>query len=193
MKLNYKDCAGVALLGFLVLFAPLFSRSAQAQGSICGQTKVHLSHPSYLTTPNYTIAIETPQGWALDEEHDGVFYIVKVGDNFKTARTLMYINVQRLSGSLAAAVESDEKSFRDGCHPSRIVDLAQPELLESACERKAQEFHCERQASPYVDRATKISVGGLLVNVVLSSDNETQIHRYESDYAFLLKHLALVK
>ena len=53
-------------------------------------------------------------------------------------------------------------------------------------------FHCERKQGAYVDLATKISIRGLLLNVVLSSDSAEEISRYKKDYEFLLKHLALV-
>jgi hypothetical protein len=39
---------------------------------------------------------------------------------------------------------------------------------------------------------TKIAINGLLLNIVLSSDDEAEIARYRQDYASLLNHLALV-
>jgi hypothetical protein len=53
-------------------------------------------------------------------------------------------------------------------------------------------FFCERKQKGYVDLDTKIAIGGLLLNVVLSSDNMEEISRYKKDYEFLLKNLTLV-
>jgi len=53
-------------------------------------------------------------------------------------------------------------------------------------------FLCDRKQKPYVDLATKISIGGLLVNVVLSADATAEIEKYRKDYEFLLKHLTIV-
>lgn len=104
----------------------------------------------------------------------------------------MYVNIERLEVPFQDAVQRDVRSFAEGCQPTTVEDAAQLDILEQGCERKTQMFLCERKQGAYVDLTTKISVGGLLLNVVLSADNRTEISRYKKDYEFLLKHLALV-
>jgi hypothetical protein len=55
-----------------------------------------------------------------------------------------------------------------------------------------QRFIYQLKQKTYVDQVTKISISGLLLNVVLSSESKAEIARYEKDYEFLLMHLGLV-
>jgi hypothetical protein len=129
----------------------------------------------------------------LDGKRNGVFYFVKRGESYQNARTLMYVNVEALDKSLENSVQKDMQSFQKDCHPSEIKDLAKPGLLEEGCESKTQMFSCQRKQNPYVDLVTKISIENLLLNVVLSADDEGEISRYRKDYGSVLMHLAVVK
>jgi len=185
-------------LGFLLLvLSPAISQLSRTQSEpkapTCGRTKAFLGSPDYLITPGgIIIAAEPPYGWSLDKTRKNPFYFLKGADKYETARTLMYINVQRLEVPFDRAVRNDEEQYRQACQPARIVDMPQPEILERGCEHLAQTFYCEKQHGSYVDLVTKIAVGGLLINVVLSADNEAEIARYRNDYSFLLLHLGLV-
>jgi hypothetical protein len=185
------------LLLFLASFL-LLSPFTEAQGKSpassdpCGKAKVALSNPKYLTVSTVTIAVELPPGWALETTRKNPFYFLKSGEKYENARTLMYANVERLDGLFENAVQKDKHTFSESCRPSQIEDQAKPDILEAGCESKTQIFRCEKQKGAYIDLATKISVGGLLLNVVLSADNEAEILRNRKEYEFLLKHLALV-
>jgi len=187
-----RSVAGVSL-GLLILAGAMWAQSAEPHSVPgCGKAKVHLANPQYLTTTGGIVAVELPDGWVLDQNRNGVFYFLKRGEDYKTARTLMYVNVQRLDGSLDLAVHRDSQSFREGCAAAEIQDLDKPKLLEQGCECKAQMFTCPRKQNPYVDLVTKISIEGLLLNVVLSADNTSEISRYRRDYDFVLAHLTVV-
>jgi hypothetical protein len=185
---------------FLLFLAPFVLSmtlpAAEGQGPAastpCGKAKVHMGNPVYLTTSLGIVAVELPQGWALDATRKNPFYFLKSGERYESARTLMYINIERLDVPFQRAVETDAHTFSEGCQPSRIEDAAQPDILGQGCEKKTQMFLCERKQGAYADLGTKISVGGLLLNVVLSADNAEEISRYRKDHEFLLKHLALV-
>jgi len=170
-----------------------WAQSATSPVPECGKAKVHLSNPQYLTTQEGIVVVELPTGWALDKAKNGPFYFVRNGENYNSARTLMYINVERLEVPLPRAIQNDFESFRTSCQPSAIQDLAKPGLLEQGCESKTQLFSCRRRKNPYVDLATKIAIGGSLLNVVLSADNASQISQYRQDYEYVLKHLTMVK
>jgi hypothetical protein len=163
-----------------------------AASAACGKAKVHMANPLYLTLPQVIAAIEPPQGWVLDETRKNPFYLLKAGEKYESARTLIYINIQMLDGPFQSAVENDERSFKESCKQSRIEDMEQFEILEQGCQRKTQIFRCEKPQGGWVDLATKISIDGLLLNVVLSADNMEEIARYRKDYEHLLMHLALV-
>ena len=186
-----------ALRGFLVLLLmPTLTAWAQNATSPipeCGKAKVHFSNPQYLTTQEGIVVVELPTGWVLDKAKNGPFYFVKNGENYNSARTLMYINVERLEVPFPRAIQNDSESFRTSCQPSTTQDLAKSDLLEQGCESKTQLFSCRRQKNPYVDLATKIVIGGALLNVVLSADNASQISQYRQDYGYVLKHLTMVK
>ena len=159
----------------------------------CGKAKVNMSNPLYLTTQAGIFAVELPQGWVLDKTKSNPFFLIKAGETYENARTLMYINVQRLDVTFSDAVKRDEQTFRESCREARIQDAPKLEILELGCENKTQTFFCDRKTGAYVDLATKISLSGLLVNVVLSGDTEVGDQaRYKKDYEFVLKHLALV-
>lgn len=151
-----------------------------------------MDNPVYLITSTVIVAVEPPPGWALDATRKNPFFFFKPGEKYESARTLMYVNIEGLDGSFQSAVQKDAHTFSESCQPSRIEDEAQPEILEQGCERKTQIFRCERKQRPYIDLDTKIAVGRLLLNVVLSSDSTEEISRYKKDHEYLLKHLALV-
>lgn len=184
-------------LFFCLIVLTITLPASEAQSSApdvgCGKAKVELGNPVYLTTSQGMIAVEPPPGWAQDQTRKNPFYFFKAGEKYENARTLLYINVQRLDVPFRRAVQNDELEFKERCQPSRIQDAGEPEILEGGCERISQMFFCERKQGRYVDLATKISVGGLLLNVVLSADDEAEIARRKKDYKFLLMHLALVK
>jgi len=157
----------------------------------CGKATVRLANAVFLTTPEGIVAVDPAAGWSLDESRNNPFYFFKGGEKYESARTLIYVNVQRLEVSFQQAIRNDEQEFRQSCQPSRIEDQPQPEILEQGCERKTQIFRCNRTRGAYLDLVTKISVGGLLINVVLSADNEAEISRYQKDYNYMLIHLGL--
>jgi hypothetical protein len=159
----------------------------------CGKAKVQLSNPQYLTTSEGIVVVEPPNGWVLDKSKTNPFYFIRRGENYDNASTLMYIHVERLEASFESAVQRDAQSFGKGCDSVDIQDLPKVGLLEQGCESKTQMFSCHRRKGPYADLVTKISIGGLLLNVVLSADDESQISKYRTDYDFLLKHLTMVK
>jgi hypothetical protein len=195
--MNWKKLGDSIVLGTSIVLA-LAGSVAWAQGpasgatAACGKAKVHLSNPNYLTTTDGIVVVETPQGWGLDRARKGPpFYFFKRGEKYEDARTLMYINVERLETSLQRAVDNDVHSFHTSCGSSPVQHLSKLELLENGCESSTQLFICDRKQKPYVDLVTKISIGGLLLNVVLSSDATSEISRYKKDYEDLLKHLTL--
>jgi len=151
-----------------------------------------MANPVYLILPQVILAAEPPPGWSVDKSRKNPFYLLKNGEKYETARTLMYVRIEELDGPLHLAVENDERSFKSGCPGARIEDASQFEILEQGCQRKTQIFHCEKQKGGWIDLATKVSIQGLLLNVVLSADNEEEIARYRKDYEELLKHLGLV-
>jgi hypothetical protein len=139
------------------------------------------------------VAVELPDGWIFDANREGVFYFLKRGEDYKSARTLMYVNVEKLEGPLDGAVQKDRQSFQKNCDQAEVKDLAKPALLEQGCESRTQLFSCQRKQSPYLDLVTKISIDGLLLNVVLSADNAKEISSYRKDYDFVLGHMTVVK
>lgn len=182
----------------ICLVALALGRIARAQDSAtgttvaCGKAKVTLSKPEYLTSQLGIVVVEPPPGWGLDRARKEPFYLFKRGETYEDARTLIYINVERMEVPFQRAVQMDRDSFQANCRPSRIRDMDKPELLEQGCESKTQLFICDRKQKPYVDLVTKISIGGLLLNVVLSGDTWPEISRYRKDYEFLLKHLTVI-
>lgn len=184
----------------LLLLAPaallIALPAAEAQGSTastpCGTAKVRMDNPVYLIISGVIVAAEPPPGWTLDPTRKNPFYFLKAGEKYETARTLMYVNIEQLNRPFQSAVQKDAQSFTESCQPSRIGETTQPDILELGCPRKTQMFFCERKQNGYVDLDTKISIHGLLLNVVLSSDSEAEISRYRKDYESLLKHLGLV-
>ena len=74
-----------------------------------------------------------------------------------------------------------------------IQTLSALPILEKSCGHITQEFNCPRSHDPYTEMVTKIAVGGLLLNVVLSSDSDEAIRKNSADYAFVLEHTALVR
>ncbi len=168
----------------------------QAQKSspypVCGKTEISIAASTVLTFRNGVIAIELPSGWVRDENKNNPFFLLRAGDRYESARTLMYINVQRLDSTFEQAVKNDERDFRQSNPSVQILNEPQPEILEAGCPVKTQRFVYQREQKTYVDQVTKIGIGDLLLNVVLSSDSKAEIARYQKDYEFLLMHLGLV-
>ena len=186
MRLTMMSMAAIALLPNLA-----FSQTAKPSAP-CGAAKVHLEHPVYLTTSAGIFAVELPGGWHFDHARNYTYFFLKDGDTYQSARTLMYVHIEKLDVPFQKAVENDMRESRASCPEMRIEDELSPKLLETGCEQKTQKFVCTQKQNPYVDLATKISIGGLLLNVVLSADNEMEIARYRADYGVLVEHLALV-
>lgn len=179
---------------FLLLIPALPIAKAQTSGpgTGCGRAKVHMQNPTYLNTAAAIIAVELPSGWLRDEKKNNPFFLLRVGDRYESAGTLMYINVQGLDSSFEQAAKDDEREFRHSNPSAQVVNEPPEEILESGCAVKTQRFVYQREQKTYIDQVTKIGIGNLLLNVVLSSDSEAEVARYQKDYEFLLKHLALV-
>ena len=179
---------------FLLLISALPAIQAQdpASNAGCGKTEASIADPTYLILSSAVIAVELPSGWVRKEKKSNPFFLLRVGDRDESARTLMYINVQRLDSSFEQTVKNDDRDFRQSDPSAQILDGPQLEILEKGCPAKTQRFVYRWKQKTYVDQVTKIGINGLLLNVVLSSDSEAEITRYEKDYEFLLKHLALV-
>jgi len=158
----------------------------------CGEVKVHLSHPEYLTTAEGLVIAEPALGWVLDKTKNGPFFFVRTGENYSTARTVMYINVEHLEVPFNRAVQNDWQSFQRSCPQAEIQDLSRLELLEEGCESRTQILFCRREKNPYVDLVTKIAIGGSLLNVVLSADTAADVSRYKADYNYLLTHVTMI-
>jgi hypothetical protein len=188
MKLRFLF---LVLFGLLVTLPPAEGQNKTASAA-CGKAKIQIANPKYLVISSVIVAAEPPNGWDLDATKTNPFYFLKTGEKYESAKTLMYVNIERLDDSLQNAVQRDEQVFRKGCPASRIEETSQPEILEQGCERKTQLFYCEKINGAYVDLVTKISINGLVIDVVLSADNAAEIARYRQDYEQLLNHLALV-
>lgn len=179
---------------FLLLVPAIWAQDSDSHSvPECGKAKVHLANPQYLTTTGGIVAVELPDGWIFDANRKGVFYFLKRGEDYKSARTLMYVNVEKLEGSLERAVQKDMQSFGKNCDATEVKDVTGPKLLELGCKSRTQVFSCQRKQNPYVDLATKISIDDLLLNVVLSADSAAEMLRYRKDYDFVLGHLTVVK
>jgi|NGEPerStandDraft_6_1074524.scaffolds.fasta_scaffold81645_2 hypothetical protein len=185
----------VASFAFLLVLSRIAFAQTLGSPNIpeCGKAKVVLSNPEYLKTAEGIVVVEPPSGWFLDKIRDGPFYFIKRGESYSSARTLMYINVERLEGPLQTAVQNDARSFKEKCQGAEIEDRPNPQLLEQGCASKTQLFSCQRKQNAYVDLVTKIAFNGLLLNVVLSGDTAPEISKHEEDYKFLLMHLTLTK
>lgn len=185
---------------FLLFFAtfvlsmaiPATEGQGPAASTPCGKAMVHMDNPVYLIISDVIVAVEPPPGWALDPTRKNPFFFLKPGEKYESARTVMYVRIEQLDGPFQDAVQRDERSFAKSCQPLKIEEPAQPEILERGCEKKTQMFFCGRKQKSYVDLDTKIAIGGLLLNVVLSADSAEEIARYKKDYEFLLKNIALV-
>jgi hypothetical protein len=171
---------------------PIIQAQASSSTSGCGKAKVSMANPTYLNNTAAILAVELPSGWQREEKKNNPFFFLRIGDQYESAKTLMYINVQGLDGTFEQTIENDERDFRHSDPSVQILDEPSPEILESGCEVKTQRFIYKSGQKMYVDQVTKIAINRLLLNVVLSSDSEAEIERYQKDYAFLLKHLALV-
>jgi hypothetical protein len=189
---NRSIAVCVFSLSIAVTFGIADAQNSSAFGG-CGKAPIRLDSPFYLTTSIGIVAVELPQGWVLDKTRSNPFFLIRFGEKYESARTLMYVNIERLEVPFSSAIKKDERTFKESCADSRIEDVTAPEILERGCEYKTQRFFCNKKQGAYVDLATKISVGGLLMNVVLSGDNEAETARYKKDHEFLLKHLALVR
>jgi hypothetical protein len=157
----------------------------------CGSAKIALQNPQYLITPAGILALELPPGWTLYAKKKNPFFLLRTGDQYETARTVIYINLQKLEGSFEQDVLNDENDFKKSDPEAKIEDEPRPEILEAGCKVKAQRFTYKNRKKTYVDQVTKIGIGGLLLNIVLSSDSGEEIEHFMKDYDEVLKHLAL--
>jgi hypothetical protein len=186
-------------IGFIVIALVMLADYSSAQRANqnvpqCGAALVSIQNPSYLkTTDQGMIVVELPKGWSLDKSRPDLFYILKSGDTYESARTLMYIRVEALQVSLKQAVLNDIASFKSSCERSIIEDLKRPPLLENGCESNTQMFSCKSQKNSFIDLVTKIAFTKSLLNVVLSADKPEDIEKYRRDYDFLLQHLTMIK
>ncbi len=182
-----------ALIAFVLSGSPSFGQQPTSEVPACGRAKVHFPNPEYLQTQEGIVVIEAPNGWFLDRTRSGPFYLLRNGDKFETARTVMYINVEPLEVSFQTAIQRDVKGFGTGCEKADVQTLRPAKLLEQGCEAKTQIFSCRKKKGSYVDLVTKIAFNGSLLNVVLSADTAEDIERYHGDYDFLLQHLTMIK
>jgi hypothetical protein len=176
----------------LISTLPIVQAQNSAPNPGCGKARVSIAADSFLILNNALIAVELPSGWVRDESKSNPFFFLLAGDRYESARTLMYVRVQELGSSFEQAVKNDERDFRQSNPSVQILDDPQLEILEKGCPTKTQRFVYRSKQKTYVDQVTKIGINGLLLNVVLSSDSEAEIARYEKDYEFLLRHLGLV-
>ncbi len=177
---------------FLAVIFPFGVAQASQSSTICGKAKLSLASPTYLVAGSVIVAVELPSGWVREEGKRSPFFLLRAGDRSETATTLIYVNVQRLSSSFDQAVSNDAREFRMSDPSVQITDEPTPEILESDCPAKTQRFVYQQNHKTYVDEVTKIGINGLLLNVVLSSEGGPEIERYQMEYQFVLKHLALV-
>jgi hypothetical protein len=171
---------------------PAIQAQKFAHNPECGKAEISIAATTFLTFRNGVIAIELPSGWVRDENKSNPFFLLRAGDRYENARTLMYIRVQSLDGSFEQSVKNDERDILQSDPSAQILNEPPLEILEKGCPVKTQRFIYQGKQETYIDQVTKISISGLLLNVVLSSESKTEIARYEKDYEFLLKHLGLV-
>ncbi len=188
---SIKLCSEAALLAALSLASGIALAQSPKLGG-CGATIAHLDNPHYLIISDVILAAQIPPGWTLYEKKKNPFFLLRDGDQYATARTVIYINVQGLEVPFEDAVRKDEINFRKDNPEVRIVNEPQPEILEKGCAVKTQRFFYQKGKAPTVDRVTKIAVGKLLLNVVISSDSDAEIEPFKHDYEYLLKNLAVV-
>src|ERR1035437_2961084 len=87
-------------IGFMVISLIIsadFSSAQRAKQNVsqCGVALVSMQNPSYLITTNQgIIEVELPKEWVLDKSRPDLFYILKKGDTYESARTLMYIHLE---------------------------------------------------------------------------------------------------
>jgi hypothetical protein len=184
---------GILVLALVQTTSLLFAQNGKKNTTSCGELEVNFSNPNYLQTNQGMIVVEAPEGWVLDKTHNNPFYFLLDGDTYKSARTLMYINVEALEVPFEQAVQNDITSFKKGCVNADIKDQKRASLLESGCENRTQIFACNRESNSYVDLVTKIDFNGSLLNAVLSGDTTGDISRYRNEYDFLLQHLTMIK
>jgi len=186
-------------IGILIILLFVLTCSAAAQElekptSGCGEAVVSMQNPIYLQTTNQgIIVVELPEGWNLGRTRPDLFFILKNGDTYESARTLMYIRIEQLDVSLKQAVLNDIESFKKSCDKLTIEDAKHGPLLEGGCESISQIFSCKKQNGPYVDLVTIIAFTGSLLNIVLSADKLDDIDKHRTDYDFLLQHLTMIK
>jgi hypothetical protein len=189
---HVANSATFLLLVAAIPLVPAVHAQASTSSVGCGKANVSMANPTYLSAGSVILAVELPSGWLREEKKSNPFFLLRVGDRYESAPTLMYINVQRLDSSFEQAVKNDERDFRQSDPSAQILDEPAPAVLEAGCPVNTQRFVYQHEQKTYIDQVTKIGIDGLLLNVVLSSDSEAEITRYQKDYMFLLQHLALV-
>lgn len=124
-------------IGFMVISLIILADFSSAQRanqnvSQCGAALVSMKNPSYLITTNQgIIAVELPKEWVLDKSRPDLFYILKKGGTYESARTLMYIHVEALNASLKQAVLNDIASYKSSCEKPFIEDLKPASCLKT--------------------------------------------------------------
>lgn len=97
-----------ALSALCVVASPVAEGQNVPASAGCGTANVNMGSPLYLTTQAGIFAVELPQGWVLEKTKSNPFFLIKAGETYENARTLMYINVQRLDATFSDAVKRDE-------------------------------------------------------------------------------------
>lgn len=190
----------IHVLCFLILSStlgsvaiPLFAQSEKTAVRACGAIDVQIINPIYLHSNEVTIAIRLPDGWSLDSKDRYPFYFLLQGDSYESAHTYMYITVEALEETFEQSIEADVATYKQYCSELNIESLPSTSLSEQGCENRTQIFTCSKQHESYVDVITKINFYGSKINVALSADTPGELDRYRDDYAFLLKHLMMIK
>jgi hypothetical protein len=139
-----KLCSSAVLLAALLMTSGSAKAQAPKPGG-CGATPVQMDNPHFLTVSRVVLAAKFPSGWELYEKKQNPFFLLHHGDQYATARTVMYIRVQALDGSFEEAVRRDENDFRKDSPEVKIVGELQPEILEKGCLVKTQGFSTSRE------------------------------------------------
>ena len=112
-----------ALSLIIVLLNLCNAATRNSMGTSCGKTKVNLRSPEYLAISEYLFALELPKGWGLDSTHKNPYYFILKGESYDSAKTLIYINIERLQDSFNSSISKDSNEFQTSCPSAKIINL----------------------------------------------------------------------
>src|SRR5208282_5107196 len=150
--LSAHHLANSATLLLLVAAVPVVPAQASTSSVGCGKTNVSMANPTYLSSGSVILTAELPSGWLREEKKSNPFFLLRVGDRYESARTLMYINVQRLDSSFEQAVKNDEQDFRRSDPSAQILDEPAPAVLEAGCPVNTRRFVYQHEQKTYIDQ-----------------------------------------